>query len=180
MRVKTNGNMGRRQICLICHHDFTRKWNAERHNKNKHAGRATIVPVHEYLYGPPIHKPTSLRSNTSPSFKKNPIQDVLARLTEEIGKEFEDLEREVQSFPENSRKQVLGFAVYNAVHSPDLKDSMQDSLKTIRNNGSGLLGRMIGCVATYMDIQPAVAQQILRDTLEYNRGRNGSAGSIQL
>jgi hypothetical protein len=36
-------------VCATCGQDFTRKYNAYRHNQNTHVGTAQIVPFFEYL-----------------------------------------------------------------------------------------------------------------------------------
>ncbi|HJT47146.1 MAG TPA: hypothetical protein VJ729_03105 [Nitrososphaeraceae archaeon] len=38
-------------VCSICAQDFTRKYNANRHNQNIHFGKAEIVRFLEYLVG---------------------------------------------------------------------------------------------------------------------------------
>jgi hypothetical protein len=38
-------------VCCTCSQDFTRKYNANRHNQNIHFGKAEIVRYFEYLIG---------------------------------------------------------------------------------------------------------------------------------
>jgi transposase-like protein len=38
-------------VCSTCGQDFTRKYNANRHNQNIHFGKAEIVRFLEYLVG---------------------------------------------------------------------------------------------------------------------------------
>ncbi|MGH9911854.1 MAG: hypothetical protein ACRD4W_05385 [Nitrososphaeraceae archaeon] len=169
----------RRQICLSCHHDFTRRWNAERHNYNIHGGRAKIIPIHDFIYGPVRYRPNSTNyHDTDSSLREEATRDVLVQMVEEIGEEFEALDREAQTLPPDIKNQVLGFAVFNAVFAPNTKESMQDSRKTLRTSASGLLGKMIKCVASSMSISPAAAQEMLRNILQLNRARRTSNGNL--
>lgn len=151
----------RRQVCLSCSQDFTRKWNAQRHNKHAHAGEAKIVPINYLRYGRVLGEEWTSQNNPSPSHaSRNRLTDIL----EEIGTEFEDCDRELQAFPQQMRQQILGKQVLDAIISDCPKANMKSSLKT--NRRGCLTGRMIMYVAKALDLQPSITQEILRSIVE--------------
>jgi hypothetical protein len=164
-------------LCLSCRQDFTGKSNAKRHNDNLHSGQAAIVPIHKFLYGQARYYDDDppFAHDTSSEDRKEIAPDALAHLTEEIGKEFEDLEHEIRFLNPLERKRVLGLAVHTCVATSHPKDTMRYAIKTQRNLGLRL--RIVNCVATYLNINPARAQEILEVRLMSNPSRTASNSS---
>jgi hypothetical protein len=151
----------RRQVCLSCSQDFTRKWNAQRHNKHAHAGEAKILPINYLRYGRVFGEEWTSEDNPIlPHASHNRMVDIL----EEIGTEFEDCDRELQALPQQMRQQILGVLVLAAIISDSPKANMKSSLKTIRRGC--LTGRMIMYVAKAMNLHPSTTQEILRSIVE--------------
>jgi hypothetical protein len=159
----------RRKICLVCHQDFTRKSNAERHNKVIHDGNAKIISVNDFLYGPLDNLSDSARQGPALSVQHNrdnePGDDILVLTLEKIRKEYLELEEELKFLPSDQRDVLLGVAVYNAICSPDAKQSMQRSLSSHRRRGFGSISRMIRCVSLSTNLPPVATQKMLRTQL---------------
>jgi hypothetical protein len=139
-----------RQSCLSCYRDFSRKWNAERHNKDLDAEQAQIVSINEFLYGPIQNNSKSGKSDSDYERAKNLLIDRL----EGMGKEFEECEHELQSFPVEKKDRLLGYEVWKAFTSSNPKASMRCSLGSFRSE------RMIGCVAKSMKVDSELVQDI--------------------
>jgi hypothetical protein len=150
----------RRQVCLTCRHDFTRKWNAQRHNKHAHAGAAKILPSNSLLFGEVFGGAWTSHENPSPSHLEEAGQNRLFDILEGIGKEFEECDRELQDLPMKNRQKMLGAEVYKAIISKSPKMNMKSSLELIRS------GRMIAYVAKAMNLDPFAAQEMLRVIVE--------------
>jgi hypothetical protein len=158
----------RRLICLSCHRDFTRKWNAERHNQNSHFGEAEIISVSQFLYGSPTGQATRRRNPAEPS-EDETLDDTIADALESIEKEFEECENTLKYAEPEVKDKLLGQAVFHALGSRNPKQAMRGSLRSLRRGN--LNARMIHCVAATLNIPPFVAEQILRKRLESSRLR---------
>jgi hypothetical protein len=151
----------RRQVCLNCRQDFTRKWNAQRHNKHAHAGAAKILSTNSLQYGKVFGEAWTSQENLSPSYNEEAGQNRLFDILEGIGKEFEECDRLLQEFPIKTRQETLGWEVYNAISSNNPKRSMKSSLESIRR------GMMIACVAKAMNqASPAAAEKMLNSIVD--------------
>jgi hypothetical protein len=108
-------------ICLHCHKDFTRKWNAQRHNDNLHSGEGEIIPINEFLYGrTDIKKPTTSDSH---NLLDQDLKDLMENL-DGISKEFEEVEHDLRFLPEDVRTEALGREIFLAIGSPNPKKYM--------------------------------------------------------
>ena len=96
----------RRLVCLSCRQDFTRRWNAQRHNKHAHAGAAKIFPTNSLQYEKAFGGVWTSQENHSPSYETR--RDRLFDILEGIGKEFEECDRELQNYPIATRHEMLG------------------------------------------------------------------------
>ncbi len=150
----------RRQVCLNCRQDFTRKWNAQRHNKHAHAGAAKILSTNSLQYGKVFGGAWTSQENLSPSYNEEAGQNRLFDILEGIGKEFEECDRLLQEFPIETRQEILGLVVYNAISSNNPKRSMKSSLESIRS------GKMIACVAKAMDLASPAVEKMLSSIVD--------------
>lgn len=133
----------RGQICLSCHKDFSRKWNAQRHNDDLHSGEAKIIPINEFLYGR-----TETKKLTTSDNHNLPNQDKdLVYILDMIGEEFEEFEHFLQFLPEEERISVLGQEILLAMGSANPKKYMLRSLRAYRSGH--LLGKMINYLTKY-------------------------------
>jgi hypothetical protein len=110
-----------------------------------------------------------IRHDTGLSVQHNrdnePGDDILVLTLEKIRKEFLELEEELKFLPSDQRDILLGVAVYNAICSPDAKQSMQRSLSSHRRRGFGSISRMIRCVSLSTNLPPVATQKMLRTQL---------------
>lgn len=136
-----------RHLCINCRQDFTRKWNAQRHNNLLHNGRATIIPIKNYRYGFP-HNAVGANANHDLDYKLGCMAP-----------EFEQFERELRTQRLEQKDKVLGFAVCKAVMTDDPAKTMKSMVESIRKER--LKTKMPDCASAATQLPPLALRKLL-------------------
>jgi hypothetical protein len=153
-----------RYICSICHEEFTRKYNGERHNNNLHVSHARIISLRRFRYGVEERNQKSKKLGFSSSTKELNKEELLSDILESIGKEFEDCENILSSLPPQDKAMSLAQIVVHSLRTEEPKQQMRAFLKGFRMHK--LKEKIIKYVATGFDISPHEAQVMLISTLK--------------
>lgn len=149
-------------ICSICHEEFTRRYNGNRHNENIHASQAEIIPLKKFRHGDIGHNPKKLGFLSSGNRQSE--DEVLSTTLERIGKEFEACEKELESLSRQDRVGLLAQMVVLSLRGKNPKETMNMFLKGIRKHR--LNEKIIRYVAEGLEIKPYAAKQMLAYILE--------------
>jgi hypothetical protein len=162
--------VGRGKVfCGVCHQNFTRRWNADRHNDTLHRGQAEIVTEQGFVY-------YSIRSQVktgtlTPESDEDTGEILLHDALEGIGNEFQELEQLLSDHPAEEKVKFLGQSVFAAITSRDPKKKIQDTVRSVRRGN--LAGKMIFCVGTALKLKPEYVEEKLKKTLELNARHSG-------
>ncbi len=145
------------QICSICRREFTRKFNARRHNENLHSSQAFILPLSEFRYGVP-EDPRA--NNKFFLIAGNTSEDLLSNALERIGTEFEACEQELRSIESGREKsKILTQIITESLQSRNPKHTIKSHLGALRQ--TNLKKRIIRHVETGLDLPAPLARQLL-------------------
>jgi hypothetical protein len=137
-----------RHLCINCRQDFTRKWNAQRHNNLLHNGRATIVPIKNYRYGFP-HNAVGANANHDLDYK-----------LECMAPGFEQFELELRTQRLEQKDKILGFAVCKAITTDDPAKTMKSMVESIRKER--IKTKMLDCASNATQLPPLTLRELLK------------------
>ena len=145
-------------ICSICQREFSRKFNARRHNENLHSSQAFILPLPEFRYG--LTEDPKVKNSGFNSTSGYTLEDLLSNALERIGTEFEACEQELCSFEsEKEKSKVLAHIIIQSLQSRDPKQTMKSHLRALRR--VNLQKRIIRHVATGLNLPAPLARQLI-------------------
>jgi hypothetical protein len=153
-----------RYICSICHQEFTRKYNGERHNNNVHVFQARIISLRTFRYGVEERDQKGKKLGFSSLTKELNKEELLSDILESIGKEFEDCESILSSLPLQDKAMSLAQMVMHSLRTEQPKQRMKIFLKGLRKNR--LKEKIINYVAAGFDITPHEAKVMLISTIK--------------
>ena len=160
--------MGRGKIfCSLCHQNFTRKWNAYRHNNTLHGNQADIVTEQgfPYLAARNQKKSSTFVNESHEDRRETMLHDAL----EGISNEIEETERLLSDSPEQERVNLIGESIFDAIRSTDPKKRIRDRLRSIRRSKTA--AKTIHYVALALNIHPFQAEEKLKRSLELKARR---------
>lgn len=136
-------------ICAKCKLPFTRKWNAIRHCNNKHSGinqkdfasslngfnHHSINKKNQTFYDNPV----SINSKSTPPsldpFEKFIENELLPyKLLEQLGPNYEEIQRLLDFMPEPNRKILISCILSIAIISNNPLETMSIQLQNLRKN----------------------------------------------
>lgn len=179
-----------RYICSKCRQPFTRRWNAKRHCNNRHyGGIENIISFTEYIMDQKGSVPLNVYSEDNRSHQSNinnqlffdksispdnllsstltdPIVDAIDRellpyeILQPLGPKYEEMRRILDNVPEQSRKKMLGDALFAAINSNNPVDTMNKKLTDLRKSNSSVM--MLNDLASYYGKDEAYIKELLK------------------
>ena len=153
-------------VCNQCNKNFSRKWNALRHNEKIHYGLAIIYnKTTGFIFQ------NSKESNNTTNFdpldkriiEELNIVDIFGKLIQP----FTELEKEFGQFTESDRINYLGNLIVSALNSSDPVKMLQDLLHF--NRAIKGKTKIVSYVARSMQIPNIQAEQYLNEMIKSSK-----------
>ena len=150
--------------CSLCTKNFSRKWNANRHNSSIHTGFSVIYD-----------NETKIKINNKNPYQNNPIKGQVPETNEKIildifGKmlqPFEELENLVTNKSKDEQIKFLSELLVEALSSSNPVRHFIDAIEFHHSLNAKL--KFIEYISKSMNVTPIVGESFLTDLIKNNR-----------